>query len=341
MSSDETIINREHWLNELVKRLEPMLIEHGHKLTKWRISCGFPGTRARPSTKNAHRIGECWGADSSADQTHEMFISPLLSDPVEVAEVTLHEMLHAVLPPGTGHRGPFSRLARAVGLEGKPTSTHAGDDLKKAFKPILDDLGPYPHAALDASTKRKTRNPLIKVTCPECGYNARVTRMWLDEAGNPICPQCHAEFIEPGAEEQENPFEVAEQNIEFKLKGDNRFTVRFTRIGRMGRWLILDWGDPVIFGDRTPRLTPAESRQDAIDLIESIKVGLLTYDELEIREPEEDFEFNGVPDDEEDWRDLQYLAEDEEEFPDNPDCLLTPQELEEYEKEQETREVAA
>lgn len=340
MSSDATIINREHWLNELVKRLEPMLSERGHKLSKWRISCGFPGTRARPTTKNAHRIGECWGAESSADKTHEMFISPLLSDPIKVAETTLHEMLHAALPPGTGHRGPFARLAKAVGLEGKPTSTHAGDALVEKLNVILEELGPYPHAALDATTNRKTRNPLLKTICPECGYIARITRMWLDEAGTPICPQCNAEFIEPDAEgEVESPLRVAESSIEYRLKDNDRFTVRLVKRGMNGKWYVFDWGDPIIFGQRQARITPAEGRQDALDLIESISEGLLTYKDLEDSEDiESDVVVEGEPDPDEDWRDMTYLAEDEEEFPDNLDCLLTPQELEDYEREQESRE---
>lgn len=344
MSSDATIINREHWLNELVKRLEPMLSEHGHKLpTKWRISCGFPGTRARPSAKNAHRIGECWGADASEDNTHEMFVSPLLSDPIKVAETTYHEILHAALPPGTGHRGPFARLAKKVGLEGKPTATHAGEALVAQLTVIIEELGTYPHGALDISTNRKTRNPLLKTICPECGYIARITRMWLDEAGTPICPQCHAEFIEPDAEGAvESPLQIAEQSVEFKLRGDDRFTVRLIKRGQRGRWYVFDWGEPVPFGSREARITPAESRQDAVDLIESIKVGLLTYEELQDSEATDlDVESDGEPDPDEDWRDMTYLTDDEEEFADHPESLLTPEELEEYECEQGHRVLMA
>jgi hypothetical protein len=34
--------------------------------------------------------------------------------------------------------------------------------------------------------KRTTR--LLKCECEACGYTARVTRKWVDEAGAPICP---------------------------------------------------------------------------------------------------------------------------------------------------------
>lgn len=345
MTTPIEIINREHWLNELVARLGPMLESHGKKMPKFRISCGFPVTRARPSSsKTAHRIGECWGADASADGTHEIFISPILGDALQIADVALHEMIHAALPPGTGHKAPFARLAKAVGLEGKPTATHAGDELKAKLQTIIDELGEYPHAALDASGRKKQTTRLLKVMCPECGYTARVTRTWIEEAGNPICPQCNTEFVEPEDDQAvDNPLLVAEQSIEFALKdSDDRFTVRLSKKGKVGRWYVLDYGVPADFKVPEPaRVTPAESRQDALDLIDSIREGLLTYEELEETDDSTMIDDADVePDEEEDWRDLQFLAEDEDEFPDNLDSLLTPEEAEEYERNQRGREEA-
>jgi hypothetical protein len=47
--------------------------------------------------------------------------------------------------------------------------------------------------ALDDGTRRirgpKQTTRLIKCECAECGYLARVTRLWLDTKGAPQCPE--------------------------------------------------------------------------------------------------------------------------------------------------------
>ena len=40
---------------------------------------------------------------------------------------------------------------------------------------------------------------MVKVVCAGCGYTARTTRKWLDEAGAPICP-CNQEPMEAAKE---------------------------------------------------------------------------------------------------------------------------------------------
>lgn len=38
--------------------------------------------------------------------------------------------------------------------------------------------------------KRKKKGTyLLKCECQSCGYIARVTAKWIDQAGEPICPQ--------------------------------------------------------------------------------------------------------------------------------------------------------
>lgn len=41
--------------------------------------------------------------------------------------------------------------------------------------------------------KQTTRQ--LKIQCPACGYLARVTRKWLEEAGTPTCP-CGERMVE-------------------------------------------------------------------------------------------------------------------------------------------------
>ena len=77
---------------------------------------------------------------------------------------------------------------KEIGLEGKPTATHAGTELVETLKKVSAKVGEFPHAAIDPKTQgKKQTTRLIKAECPECGYVVRVTNKWL-EVGYPVCP---------------------------------------------------------------------------------------------------------------------------------------------------------
>ena len=66
---------------------------------------------------------------------------------------------------------------------------------------MLEELGPYPHAALTAglsSGKPKQGTRMLKVECPEDGYTLRTTAKWL-AVGVPTCP-CGTEMVAEVAE---------------------------------------------------------------------------------------------------------------------------------------------
>lgn len=59
------------------------------------------------------------------------------------------------------------------------------------------ELGEYPHSAinlLDRPTKKQTTR-MIKCECEDCGYVARTSNKWIEEAGAPLCP-CNSEPME-------------------------------------------------------------------------------------------------------------------------------------------------
>lgn len=183
-------MTREEWLNRAVNALRPVFYDAGISIrAKVKVSCGWPCRSAlRGPVTGKRAIGQCFPASASAEGYNEIFISPVLDNAIGVLEVLVHELVHAADDCANGHRGPFARMARAVGLEGKLTATHAGPELLAALKAL--NLPPYPHSTVDVSRaglpKQSTR--LIKVACGECGYPARVTRLWLTEAGAPVCP---------------------------------------------------------------------------------------------------------------------------------------------------------
>ena len=109
-----------------------------------------------------------------------------------------HELAHSVAPKGAKHGAKFMRIARAVGLtQGKPTQIAAGAELCAELERINAELGALPHAALDANALPKAeKTRLVKVMCATCGYVARVTRIWLDGPGAPLCPACRKQMDE-------------------------------------------------------------------------------------------------------------------------------------------------
>jgi hypothetical protein len=180
-------MNREDWLTECITLLRPDFESVGFPFpAKIRASCSWPSKSGLAQKKR--RIGEAWSAKNSGDDTFEVFISPVLKDPLEVAAVVVHELTHCAVGLEDGHRGQFPKCARAVGLEGKMTATVAGENLKTRLQVITDQIGSYLHAELkhsNASPKQSTR--MLKVTCEECGCVVRMTRKWLDEVGPPTC----------------------------------------------------------------------------------------------------------------------------------------------------------
>jgi hypothetical protein len=193
-------MNREQWLSECIQKLRPDFGGLAHPLPeKIRASCSWPSKSGLANKKR--RIGEAWSARNSADQSCEVFISPVLKDPLEVAATLVHELVHCAVGVEEGHRGKFARLAKAIGLEGKMTATHAGEELRTYLIEVTDAIGPYPHAELTHSNAPKTQKcRLLKVACEDCGCVARITRKWLDEVGPPTCG-CGGAMVE---EEESN-----------------------------------------------------------------------------------------------------------------------------------------
>ena len=178
-------MTREDWLLRLTDALRPMFLEAGAEIPdKVRATCGWPSKSARPS-KN-RRIGEAWSDKCSADEHHEVFISPCLADPIEVAGVMVHELVHTAVGVTAGHKAPFKHVAQALGLEGKMTATIVGEPLRDRLMQITGEIGDYPHAVLDMSGAKKQSTRQLKLECPLCGYICRTTAKWI-EVGTPTC----------------------------------------------------------------------------------------------------------------------------------------------------------
>lgn len=195
-------MNREQWLQNVAEKMAPWFAELGHELPKYRAAVGFTSKGMR-----SKRIGECWSGIASGDGTFEIFIVPTIDDPMRIADILAHELVHAAVGLEAKHGRKFGKVARAIGLEGKLTATVAGPLFLEKVKPILDAVGPLPHARLSddplsrSSAPKKQSTRMLKCECSECGYTARTTAKWLKEAGAPICPRDNVVMQSPDVPE--------------------------------------------------------------------------------------------------------------------------------------------
>lgn len=189
--------HRESWLHDVAQRLTGHLFEPEFSVpTNIRISCGFPSRNGLLGGKML-RSGECWGEERSADGHFEIFISPVIDDPLNVIGVLGHEMCHAVAGIAAKHGPDFKKVASHIGLEGKMTATTIGVEFKNYALDIIEAIGPYPMAKLDARKMsngiKKQGTRLLKAECASCGYTVRISQKWVDEVGTPHCPM-HGEM---------------------------------------------------------------------------------------------------------------------------------------------------
>lgn len=350
-------LNREAWLTAFAKAIAPVITQRtGVKvdLTKTRLSCSFPRTRATPSRKTGKvTIGQCLMGHKSG--LNEIMISPLRDTIIAVnaegeghgiAETIIHELLHAALPLGTGHKAPFARAAKAMGLEGRPTETFAGTALVELIREVAAPLGEYPHRAIDGEWGKKQTTRLLKVQCVDCGYvneagngyTARITMTWIENAGLPTCP-CGAvmSLINPDDDEPNMlALKPVESSATYRIPTedgdgyDERFQIRRTSSEHFGdRWAVIDMGerltkDGMVNLEATARIVAAEDKQNAFDMIAAIREGLYTWDDLEDDQDDwedegEDDGSNPLADEDPDLEALLFIGDDEDETPEYPE----------------------
>lgn len=193
---------REEWLEMAATHLGAKVFSpHGYDLPAIKVTVGFPSTNALGMRQR--RIGECWKRSCSTDNANQIFLSPLLDNPIKYVDVLAHELVHAVDDCENGHKGKFKAICQKIGLtEGPPKSASAGSELLGVIQNIIDELGEFPHGTLSAASKEKKQSTrLLKVVCPGCGYTVRTTAKWI-EVGMPICP-CGEEMQPENNEEKE------------------------------------------------------------------------------------------------------------------------------------------
>lgn len=191
---------REEWLNAFAAAARPVFKQRGFELPeKVRISVGF-------MFRSPKAIGQCWHESASADGHREIFINPTQADSSRVADILTHELCHTLFGPDEKHGKNFKAAAFGMGLEGKATATTAGDGWREWANPILEALGPIPHAALDPAQSgvKKQSTRLLKCECDTCGFIFRATAKHVN--GRVLrCPDddCDGQVTVAGSEGEE------------------------------------------------------------------------------------------------------------------------------------------
>ncbi len=184
----DALPTREQWLLAALEKITPLFTKLGYSVPACRLSCGF----ASSGTRNGH-IGQCWSRSSSEDAVSQIFISPTLVDPIEVLDTLVHEVVHAIDDCQHKHGKEFKKIALKVGLQGPMRSAGAGPELKVKLGVLAGELGPYPHAKLNARVRKTVRAPRPRAKCPECGYQVPMLKRFL-AFGPPLCPQHRVEM---------------------------------------------------------------------------------------------------------------------------------------------------
>jgi hypothetical protein len=184
-------LNREAWLRAAYALLRSKLLKEApeHVAVSW----SFPAKGGTSATRR--RIGECHYKGGSAEGKVEgdrvILISPVLRTEFDLIETLLHEMVHAALPVGCGHRKQFSRLAARVGLEKPWTATVASEALAKRIKEeFLPKLPTWPGGFLQIHATQKNRQ--LKAMC-SCGRILRGSLKTFGE-GPILCGLCESPF---------------------------------------------------------------------------------------------------------------------------------------------------
>lgn len=154
------------------------------------VSYGFPRSRGRGKA-----IGQCWGVSpAGADAVAVIFIHPCQwRSATDVLHVLLHEMVHAAVGCEHGHKAPFARVARALGLEGKMTATVPSAELQGELESLADTLPHFPPAAFDPTAGAARKGSRLRLwECPSCNQKARVA----SDNWSARCNDCCEDYIQ-------------------------------------------------------------------------------------------------------------------------------------------------
>lgn len=187
---------RENWFNKALPLLQEHVFTPAGLAIPDNVRIGVGTLSSRSGKSNSASLGICFPAEKSESKTIEIFISPELEDSNRVLDVVCHELIHAIDGNKNGHKGPFRKMALAIGLEGKMTATTASERLNGTLSEIVEEIGKYPHEKLDTTGQKKQTTRMLKMQCSQCQWNFRTNKTQLMVMTINTCLSCQGDTLE-------------------------------------------------------------------------------------------------------------------------------------------------
>jgi hypothetical protein len=145
-NEDRPLIHKyaEVWLHEAVELMRPKFAAAGYEIPPVHLSVGFSSRGYRVNTKRVI-WGMCYTRCMDKDGINQIFIAPVLDDPITVLETLAHELVHAIDDCKHSHGPVFQKISKDLKLTDCRT-VNMIDYLEtvKLYRVMLDELGRYP-----------------------------------------------------------------------------------------------------------------------------------------------------------------------------------------------------
>lgn len=145
-NEDRPLIHKyaEVWLHEAVELMRPKFAEAGYEIPPVHLSVGFSSKGYRVNNKT-HYIGMCYSRKMDKDGINQIFIAPILDEPLNVLVTLAHELVHAIDDCKNGHGPVFKKISKDLKLA-DCLAVNLADfhETFKFYRWMLDQLGRYP-----------------------------------------------------------------------------------------------------------------------------------------------------------------------------------------------------
>ena len=145
-NEDRPLIHKyaEVWLHEAVELMRPRFAAAGYVIPPVHLSVGFSVYGYRVNTKRLI-FGTCSSRKMDKDGINQIFISPVLDDPIQVLSTLAHELVHAIDDCKHSHGPVFQQISKDLKLtDCRAVSMIDFLETVKFYRWMLDELGRYP-----------------------------------------------------------------------------------------------------------------------------------------------------------------------------------------------------
>jgi len=145
-NEDRPVIHKyaEVWLNEAMELMRPKFTEAGYEIPPVHLSVGFSAKGYRVNTRRLI-FGTCCSRKLDKDGINQIFIAPILDDPMNVLVTLAHELVHAIDDCQHQHGPVFQKISKDLKLtDCRAVSIFDFSRTVRFYQGMLDQLGRYP-----------------------------------------------------------------------------------------------------------------------------------------------------------------------------------------------------